>query len=55
MKIAIEGHVARVSDALSSVKWDIDILTVLYSKFQDRDFVKSGAMYEPVDRCCHAQ
>jgi hypothetical protein len=26
-KIAIEGHIARVIDALSSVKWALDILT----------------------------
>jgi hypothetical protein len=48
MKIAIEGHVARFSDALSSVKWAFDVLTVLYGKFEDRDFTNSGNTYEPV-------
>jgi hypothetical protein len=44
MKIAIEAHVARVSDALSSAKKSFDILTVLYGKFEDRDFANSGNM-----------
>jgi hypothetical protein len=55
MKIVIEGHVARVSDVLSSVNLAFDILTVLYCNFEDWDFVNSGDIYEPVEKCSHAQ
>jgi hypothetical protein len=46
MKIAIEGHVERVIDTLISAKRAFDILTLLYGKFEDRDFANSGNMYE---------
>ena len=52
--IAIEGHIARVSEALSSVKLALKLLTYCTVKLWNRDFATSGSTCQLADCCFQA-
>ena len=55
IQIAIEGHIALVSEALSSVKWALKLLTSSTVKLVNRDFATSGSACQLADCCFHAK